>query len=168
MPKVQQTLWQHSVKCLVNMPNKLFVMIGVPGSGKSTVAKQLAVAYDARIVSTDAIRKEICGDESCQDRNAEVFSIFNRRIYGGIRHGNIIADGTNTHVKDWKKYFDMCPPDTEVIAVVLEVDAEVANERQKGRERQVPEEVIDRMWNTLSMNLPRLEEVFGQNILRFY
>ena len=149
------------------MGTKLFVMIGVAGSGKSTVAAKLAKEYNARIVSTDAIRKELCGDENCADRNDEVFSLFNRRVYGGIRHGNIIADATHTHVKDWKGYFRIAPEGCEVYAVLLDVDAATAKERQKNRERQVPEEVIDRMWNTLSQNIERLPEVFGERIMRY-
>lgn len=45
------------------MHNKpeLIVMCGLSGSGKSTIAKELAVKYDAAIVSSDAIREEICG-----------------------------------------------------------------------------------------------------------
>ena len=43
---------------LVNIP--IFIMlVGLPASGKSTLAKQLEISYDANIHSSDEIRKEL-------------------------------------------------------------------------------------------------------------
>ena len=47
------------------MKGNLYVMVGVPGSGKSTVAKSVAAQKEGTvIVSSDALRKKYFGDES--------------------------------------------------------------------------------------------------------
>lgn len=61
--------------------NPYFVMmVGLPGSGKSTYAKELADEMRAVICSSDAIREELRGDENSQDKNEEVFKILHSRI----------------------------------------------------------------------------------------
>ena len=40
------------------MKPKLFIMCGLSGSGKSSIAKDLAIKYNAEIVSSDAIRED--------------------------------------------------------------------------------------------------------------
>ena len=45
---------------------KLIMMVGVAGSGKSTVAMRYALTQSAIIYSSDAIRAELYGDENCQ------------------------------------------------------------------------------------------------------
>jgi predicted kinase len=42
------------------------VMIGAPGSGKSTKAEMLAELSDSAIVCLDTLRKELWGDEAIQ------------------------------------------------------------------------------------------------------
>ena len=42
------------------------MMVGLPGSGKSTYAKELAERTNAKICSSDAIREELTGDISIQ------------------------------------------------------------------------------------------------------
>lgn len=38
------------------------MMVGLPGSGKSTYAKELADRTNAKLCSSDAIREELTGD----------------------------------------------------------------------------------------------------------
>ena len=47
--------------------SQLILLIGIPGSGKSTLAKQLvAKSPGSLVISTDAIRAQLFGDESIQ------------------------------------------------------------------------------------------------------
>ena len=79
---------------------ELIVMCGLSASGKSSIAKELAVKHDAYIVSSDAIREEICGSVADQSKNEEVFKIFHRRIREYLSKGqNVIADATNITMK---------------------------------------------------------------------
>ena len=43
--------------------NKLYMMIGLPASGKSTIAKELSKSEEAIVVSSDEIRKELNKDK---------------------------------------------------------------------------------------------------------
>jgi predicted kinase len=45
---------------------KAFVMVGAPGSGKSTFASKLAESENAFIVSGDNVRAELYGNEATQ------------------------------------------------------------------------------------------------------
>ena len=60
---------------------KLIVMVGLPGSGKSTYAKELIKKGRADIIlSSDAIREELTGDESNQTVNDKVFKLLYQRM----------------------------------------------------------------------------------------
>jgi len=72
---------------------KLFILVGIPGTGKSTWAE----AHHGRdvIVSSDAIREELFGDVTDQEHNREVFDTFHARIRLGLLDGNdVVADST--------------------------------------------------------------------------
>ena len=61
--------------------NDLIMLVGVSGSGKSTLAKMLKEGNDnIVIVSSDAVRAELLGDENDQSRNGEVFNEVHKRI----------------------------------------------------------------------------------------
>lgn len=55
------------------MQPMLIMMMGLPGSGKSTKAYQLSCDYVCPVISSDEIRKEITGSEDSQDCNEEAF-----------------------------------------------------------------------------------------------
>ena len=59
----------------------LIVMVGIPASGKSYKAKELSELYNANIYSSDTYRKELLGDENCQDNNELVFNTLFNDIY---------------------------------------------------------------------------------------
>lgn len=63
--------------------NKLYMMIGLPGSGKSTIAKEISKSEDAVIVSSDEIRKEL-GDINDQSQNNKVFEEAEKRLKQNI------------------------------------------------------------------------------------
>ena len=50
------------------------MLVGIPGSGKSTFAKTMITKY-AKHITSDCIRKELWGDESSQQDNNKVFSV---------------------------------------------------------------------------------------------
>ena len=58
----------------MNKPT-LWIMCGLSGSGKSTIATQIANENpNTIIVSSDAIREELTGNYENQEHNEEVFS----------------------------------------------------------------------------------------------
>ena len=62
---------------------KLYMMIGLPASGKSTIAKEIAKSEDAIIVSSDEIRREF-GDVNDQSQNEKVFEEVEKRLKQNI------------------------------------------------------------------------------------
>lgn len=88
---------------------RVYVMIGIPGSGKSTYAEELAKSNDFVIISRDAIRAELgfCkeGEKVVLNKHNEeiVTKNFNEKVLDAVEHGKtVIIDNLNTK----KKYRD--------------------------------------------------------------
>lgn len=80
----------------MNKPT-LWVMVGLFGSGKSSVAKEIAENnQNTIIVSLDNIGEELTGDYGNQENNEEVCKVFRKRIREALENNmNVIADATN-------------------------------------------------------------------------
>lgn len=127
----------------MNKP-KLIIMCGLSASGKSSIAKELAVKYDAHIVSSDSIREEICEDVADQSKNEEVFKIFHKRIREYLNRGqNVIADATNITMKSRRALIENVRKlDVEKICYIIPKQFKDCIRDNKNREHPVPEEVI--------------------------
>lgn len=124
----------------------LIVMVGVPGSGKSSVAKQLAeINKDIVIVSSDAIREEFYGDANDQSHNDKVFRIVNKRVKEGLLEGRkVVVDSTNISKKRRKALLrDLKYPKS--MAIVMAVPEYICKKRDEERDRHVGPDVINRM-----------------------
>lgn len=128
--------------------NKLFMMIGIPASGKTSLAEQIANSEGAEIVSSDNIRKELYGDESIQGDSNKVFRILQDRVVKGLNaNKNIIYDATNISYKTRMAFLQRIRKlEVEKIAIMVATPYEQCLIRNSQRERQVPEEVIKRMY----------------------
>lgn len=129
------------------------MMVGLPGSGKSTYAKELADEMRAVICSSDAIREELCGDENSQDKNEDVFKILHSRIKECLRKGvNVIYDATNINSKRRRAFLSEIRNISCIKkCVIMATPFDDCCEQNKSRDRVVPYEVIERMyknWNT--------------------
>ena len=150
-----------------NVP-KLYIMVGLSASGKSTIAKQIAENEDCIIVSSDAIRGEICeGGVADQSKNEEVFKIFHRRIRDNLRAGNnVIADATNITIKSRKAIFEAirrveCYPIAYIVPKKIEKC--IKDNASDERINHVPEEVIYRQRS--KFQIPFYEEGFKEIII---
>lgn len=143
----------------------LHLLIGIPGCGKSTYAKRLADETHGRIVSSDGIRKELTGTEEYlhPELNTKVFAIFRSRVTEWIKDTDVIADATNIHVKDWRTYIGLCPEGTQHKAYWFDISPDIAMARMEGRERKVPREVVERMWDTMVQNRKMLSDFFVES-----
>ena len=128
--------------------NKLFMMIGIPASGKTSLAEQIAKSEDAEIVSSDNIRKELYGDENIQGDNNKVFRILQERIINGLKYNkNMIYDATNISYKTRIAFLQRLNKlEVEKIAIMVATPYVDCLIRNAQRERKVPEEVIKRMY----------------------
>jgi predicted kinase len=133
---------------------KLIIMVGIPGSGKSTVAKRV-VEKGFRYFNADQIRAELHGDEIIQGDHKQTYAILFERMEEAMKEGvSIVVDNTNLNPKqrllilDRAKTFNY----TDVQLWFLDVPLELCLERNKNRARVVPDDVITGMYNEFIKN----------------
>ena len=118
----------------------LVVMVGLPGSGKSTIAKQLAEDNpNTYIFSSDAYREKLCGDENDQSNNDLVFRTLHKDLRESLLVGkNCIIDATNVTLKDRRRILDNIKDlAIEKIAYFVDTPHDECWERDKARDRSV-------------------------------
>lgn len=153
----------EAVRRSLHMPVKVYVMIGIAGSGKTTTSKIIADSIGAEIFSSDAIREEIYGDESIQGNSKEVFDILYRRAtYEAASNGcPVILDATNISRKNRKNIFKAFKNvNAEFIAVVMDTPFIKCLEQNNMRSRNVPEQII--RTQNIHFQFPSVEEGFDQ------
>lgn len=75
---------------------KLFVMVGISGSGKSYKATEIAVQYNAIIVAIDEIEKQFPIMKNKELREEKILCRFCNRIRENLeRRRNVVADASN-------------------------------------------------------------------------
>lgn len=143
----------------------IYMLVGISGSGKSTMARKLNVETKgkAAIVSFGDIREEIYGNTFNQTNPQKVFDIAYTRIKKFLEQGNdVIFDATNLTKKTRSFLFSYLRKnnikEVDVIACVCNVKVETCVQRQKMRARKVPEKVIKRQ--SLQYEKPELNEGF--------
>lgn len=140
-------------------------MQGIPGSGKSTVARELANHDDAIVFSTD--------DFWIHQVEHDVVYAFDHTKLGeahrwnqqrtakemaSVDGGNIVIDNTNITRYAIEPYLALAKIfDYDVRVVRVEVPVEVALARNQLRraDRKIPEDVIRRMAGTMEWLLPQ-------------
>ena len=139
------------------------MMVGLPASGKSTYAKTWY--SDFEIISSDAIRKELFGDESVQKDNGKVFGEVFKRVKNNLLKGrDVIVDATFINRKSRKGLLEMVSNIDGVTkeAIVMTTPYHVCVKRDKERDRTVGEDVIKKF--LMRFQIPMYSEGFD-NIL---
>ena len=145
------------------MKTRLFMMVGAPGTGKSTfVANNLKDGFIW--ISRDRIRHSLLeeGDDYFA-KERKVFNQFILSINEAImwdEYPNIIIDATHLTKASRAKVLKRLASVDEIRAIVMTTPLEIALERnakREGRER-VPDDVIKSMYD--SFELPTKEEGF--------
>ena len=136
---------------------KVCMLIGLPGSGKSTWAKDTLeytslygnsdLSLDFKLFSSDEYREKISGDVNCQDDNQKVFNTLYDDLIEHVKNGgNAIYDATNINRKSRKTLLhrlqDLHIDNLVIQGVVFATPIEKCIERNNARDRKVPEEVI--------------------------
>lgn len=138
----------------------LWIVSGIPGSGKSTWISAFIATATAPIVivSTDDLRAELLGDATEQGANRKIFKIAHSRVRFALRAGkSVVFDATNllkAHRSPVWRIGRACG--ARSIAVVLATPLSEALRRNQARSRQVPEVVIARFF--LQWQRPSLSE----------
>lgn len=133
--------------------NKLILMVGISGAGKSTHVEKLRQSNpSALIISPDSIREELTGDASDQSKNYQVFKIAHARLDTAMRNQipMIIWDATCYNRKNRKEPIAIAKQHGyEVEVFFKKVPLETALKQNQMRQRHVPEDVIKRQFDGL-------------------
>jgi predicted kinase len=136
---------------------RIVVLVGLPGSGKSTYLERLGVSG----LSSDAIRRLLADDETDQTINQRVFQTLRYLLRQRIAAGRPVTyiDATNLTPEERRPYIAIgrrfgC----EVEALFFDVPLDVCMARNAQRQRVVPEEAMLKLAGKLQA--PSLEEGF--------
>lgn len=130
---------------MYNRP-ELILLVGPPGCGKSTFAKNLNSDDTKVYLSSDLVRKELYGDESCQDSPEIVFETMKERAHTALSNGaSVIWDATNMTRKSRASALSCATTETKKIAVVIFATIDKCIKRDGERERTVGKDIIMRM-----------------------
>ncbi len=144
-----------------NVKRRLIVMVGLPASGKSTLSDRLK-AKGVTYLNRDSIREQLYGDASILGQTREVSAVLYKQLEEGCdKDAIIVAD--NTHIAlnhregTYTRAFDKGY--TDFVVLLLHTPLEECIRRNKLRKRQVAEDVIRSMHETLyGDGYPRLYE----------
>ena len=133
---------------------KLIMLIGIPGSGKTTHSKELMKEYNAKVISSDKVRQTFAGIPE-----SEVFPTVYRLCAEELKNeNNVILDATHITPKVRKRTFDALDQfsvEYEKIAIYIDTPVEECIKRVELR-NQNPEELF----------LPlEVIESYGKNIV---
>lgn len=146
--------------------SKLYILIGLPASGKTTWSLKKVKESDKTIswISSDSIRKELYGSEEDQQSPGKVFTLMFQRTLIALKDGHdCIYDATNLNrkrrinlINEIKKSVN----DVEFIAVFFAIPYQICMARNLQRARVVPDAVILRMHKEIT--IPSIYEGFDR------
>lgn len=128
-----------------------YMMVGLPGSGKSTKAEQIKNEFCAQVFSSDALRKEKFGDEKVQkDANVIFKELLNRCASSLNDCHTTVLDATNLSYKKRMQFLEGLDKKVNLtfskICILMATPYEICCERNSSRERVVPDEAMKRMY----------------------
>ena len=136
--------------------NKLIVLSGVPGSGKSYFSASLKRAKKKHvyIVSSDELRLNILGNQQDLSEDDLIWRIFYSLVesYSIDKEGIVILDATHSkktyrldNIKPFKPLYD------QVDLICFRLDKELVLEQNKGRENPIPKDSLLRLIDQFEM-----------------
>lgn len=153
--------------------NELVMLVGIPGSGKSTFSGEYE-ERGYRIHSSDQIRREMYGSEEIQGKSSEVFELLGQRVRKDLAAGrSCVIDATNLSRKRRTAMLgSVAKYAGRKTCVIVLATPSVCMERNAARNRTVPPEAIYRMlcsfetpyyyegWDTIKVSFGGEQYVF--------
>ena len=144
---------------MTGTPLRCHLLIGPPGSGKTTLAHQLAPLLQGAdggpglVLSTDVIRAELFGDAGVQGPWDEVRTVLLQRLQTAVTAGRpVIIDATNAR-RPWRLLYTQqlqLPQPVEWIGWWLTTPLEQCKAWALLRDRPVPESVIEDFYSSIN------------------
>ena len=136
--------------------NKLIVLSGVPGSGKSyfSASLKMAIKKHVYIISSDELRLNILGNQQDLSEDELVWKIYYSLVeaYSIDKNGIVILDAT--HSKKVYRLDNIMPFRhlyNQLDLVCFRLDKELVLEQNKGRENPIPKESLLRLIDQFEM-----------------
>ena len=145
----------------------LLVMIGLPGSGKSTWAAHfVAKSPGYRLIATDDVRAQLYGDAAVQGDWIAICQVVLQQLqasYRAIAQGQaagVIYDATNVRRRHRREFIQAAQRMgfQPLTGVWVDTPLAVCLERNLRRSRQVPAEIIEKMSRQLTAAPPSVGE----------
>lgn len=131
---------------------RLVLLVGIPGSGKTTLAKRLTERGFLRLCADD-IRQELWGDAGDQKDPETVFNIFFQKLEEALSKSlDIVVDNTNINTKHRQPILQraITAGYEDIQLWVLDIPLEVCLERNRSRERAVPDDIVTNMYGSVT------------------
>ena len=150
--------------------NKLVILSGVPGSGKSYFSKTIKKIKNKHvyIISSDELRLLICGNQSsleCEDLMWKMFLEL-AKVYALDKDGVVILDATHVSsdlrvnkAKELKHLFD------ETILVMWNINKATVFNQNFQREHPIPPEALEKFIKIFELPTEKDKEVFDKIII---
>lgn len=137
-------------------------MIGLPGSGKSFLAQKLINHHpNYQLISTDAIRAKLFGDEAIQGPWLKVWAEIQQQFHQAVlQASDTIYDATNAQRSQRRDIIILAREIgfSPILGLWVDPPLELCLMRNQNRFRQVPEAVILRMYRQMVDAPPSLND----------
>lgn len=136
---------------------KIIITVGLPGSGKSTYLQRLGVTP----LASDSIRLLLADDATDQTIHSRVFATIRYLLRHRLAIGRpaTYIDATHLTAEERRPYVDIARwYGCELEALFFDVPLEICRERNRLRNRMVPDEALEMM--AAKLVAPRIEEGF--------
>ena len=141
--------------------NKLIVLSGVPGSGKSYFSALLRLQKKTHVyvISSDGLRREILGNQRNLSEDELIWRIFYAltKAFSEDKNGIVILDATNAkkeyrlnNIKPFKKLYD------QIDLVCFKLDRDIVIRQNRERDNPIPDEPLYKLID--EFELPDEEE----------
>ncbi|MDX1976955.1 MAG: ATP-binding protein [Pseudanabaenaceae cyanobacterium bins.68] len=145
--------------------NCVWMLIGLPASGKTTLARQLQRQYaQSQIVSPDQIRRQLYGSARIQGNWTEIWQQVSLEFQQAHSHQlQVIYDATNCKAAYRQAVISLAKEQgfAQIIGLWLRSPLWICLMRNQKRTHPVPEEVVIAMHQDLVTQPPQLTEGFG-------
>ncbi|PZO44638.1 MAG: 6-phosphofructokinase [Pseudanabaena frigida] len=158
----------------------VIILIGVPASGKSSLAEQMLRASSqnnssslthskTQLISPDRIRASLYGSSATQGDWAEVWLQVQEEFANAAKsQQSVIYDATN-YKREYRKDIIALAKEygfKPITGIWLNVPLWICLSRNETRDRIVPEDVVVEMYRTLAYTPPSLSEGFDRILFR--